>query len=152
MAAKTYYERRSFRNALKTYLESKGWPNDINYREGFKSGATITIPAVSVHFLPSNKHALQLGPSGEQTYRRIIQVDAYMESEDRAGAISDDVMDFMDVVPIDIVNESSVSLGSLICFDTDSIYSEILPPILNNPTIIQWRGVSRGTFEAHYSN
>ena len=151
MAAKTYYERRSFRTALKTYLESQGWPTDITYREGFQSDATIEVPTVAVHFLPYRKHTLQMAPVGENTYRRIIQVDAYMESEPRAMALADDVMDFMDLIPINIVNESSASLGTLICYDTDTISSETMPPILTNPKVDRWRSVTRGTFEAHYA-
>jgi hypothetical protein len=150
VAAKTYYERRSFRNALKTYLESKGWPTDLRYEEGFQTDAAITTPLVAIHFLPSEKRALQLAPMEENTYRRTIQVDCYMESEPRAMAICDDIMDFMDLIAITILNENAVNLGTLICFDTESINSEILPPNLGNPKVIRWRGVIRGGFEAHY--
>lgn len=151
MAAKTYYERRSFRNALKFYLESKGWPTSLRYEEGFQTDEVITVPLISIHFLPSEKRALQLAPADAGTYQRTIQVDCYMESEPRAMAVIDDIMDFMDLIAITILNESSVNLGTLICFDTDSVYSEVLPPNLGNPKVIRWRGVIRGIFEAHYS-
>jgi|SRR3972149_681521 len=151
MAAKTYYERRSFRNALKTFLETKGWIN-LNYGEGFQSEETIKVPMVSVYFLPNSGKAFQLGKTVENIYRRRVQIDCYMESESRAMAITDDIMDFMDITPIDIQNESSVSLGSLICYDTDSISSETMPPNLLNPKVNRWRGISSGTFEAFYSS
>ena len=151
MAAKEYYERRSFRTTLKTYLESKGWPTTMRYEEGFQTDETISVPLVAVHFLPTRSAPVQLGNTTEKAYVRIIQVDCYMESEPRAQAINDNIMDFMDEVPIIILNESAAILGSLICQDTASINSEVLTPNLGNPKVTRWRGVSRGTYEAFYN-
>jgi hypothetical protein len=147
--ARKYYERRSLRNALNTYLTSKSW-TDITYREGFANEETITVPLVAVHFLPTNSVPLQIGSGSEKLFKRVVQIDAYMESEPRADAICDDIMDFLDIVPVSIVDATSAMLGSLICQDTGSIYSETFAPILPNPKVIRWRGIVRATLEAHY--
>lgn len=151
MAAKTYFERRSLRNALEQYLVAAGWAgtNAPTYGEGFQSDETIGTPLVAITIVRPVRVSLQLG-NGEKMFNRTIQIDCYMETEPRAMAITDDISDFMDVIPINIVDNASVVLGSLICQDTESIYSEILPPILNNPKVIRWRGIVRGTYEAFY--
>jgi hypothetical protein len=150
---RTTLESRAFRTQVKAYLESQGWTGEsqLRYEEGFQTDATITVPMVAIHFLPSNSKALQLGNIDDKTFRRFIQVDCYMESEDRAGRIMDDVMDFMDLIPIAIVDLMTTdNVGSLICYDTDTISGEILSPNLNVPKVNRWRSIIRGTFEAFY--
>ena len=147
--ARKYFERRSFRNELSTYLTSKGW-TDVTYKEGFQGDTTISIPTVAIHFLPGSNKAFQLGSTGERLFKRVIQVDAYMESEPRADSISDDIMDFIDYTPVSIIDNTSAVLGSLICQDSESIYGETLKPILTDPKLLRWRGVVRATLEAHY--
>lgn len=151
MAGQSYYERRAFRTALEQYLIDAGWTgtNDLVYSEGFQSDDSITNPQVAISIVRPSRAALQLG-NGEKLFRRVFQVDCYMETEPRAMAITDNISDFMDLVPMNIVDQSSNILGSLICQDTESISSEILPPILGNPKVIRWRGIVRGTFEAFY--
>lgn len=153
MAAKTYYERRGFRLALQTYLETAGYTgtNAVSYREGFRSEQPIIPPTVSITIINPRKATLELAPDSN-LYRRTFQVDAYMESEERAMSICDLVMDFMDLIPIAIIDENNNGLGSLICYDTDSIVSDVLPPILTNPKSIRWRGVIKAPYEAHYPN
>jgi hypothetical protein len=149
--AKTYFERRSFRLALEHFLTDHGWvgSNAPTYAEGFQSDDAITTPLVAITLVRPTNMALQLG-NGEKLFRRIFQVDCYMETEPRAMAITDDICEFMDVVPMNINDNQSNILGTLICQDTESIYSEILPPILNSPKVIRWRGVARGTYDAFY--
>jgi hypothetical protein len=148
-------ERRAVLIAIQSYLESAGYtgPNAITYREGFRSDQPIVPPTVSVTFISPAKTALQMGGSGhDSVYKRTVQVDAYMESEQRASSVCDLVMDFMDLVPIGILDGTGSGVGSLICQDTESIISELLPPILTNPKSIRWRGVIKGVYEAYYPN
>jgi len=148
--ARKQYELRAFRNALNDYLGGLGW-TELEFREGFKSEKTIQVPSVAIHFLPSNKEELQIGGRGsEDLNRRLIQIDCYMETEDRAEAITDDCMDFIDLEAVLIKDPSDNTLGTLICKDTSSIYSETLPPLLTDPKLKRWRGVVRATLESHY--
>jgi|ERR1041385_3643372 hypothetical protein len=148
--ARKQYESRAFRLGLEAYLGLVGWTG-LDFREGFKSDKTIVVPGVAIRFLPSNKKSLQLGGRGnEDLNKRVIQIDCYMESEDRANAITDDCMDFLDFEPVYIKDPTDQVIGTLICQDTESIYAEVLPPILPDPRIKRWRGVVRATLEAHY--
>lgn len=147
--AKKSVERRCVRVALTTWLNARGWTT-VDYAEGFQSSATIFVPLVAVHFLPGNVKPFQIGNTTEKLYNRVVQVDCYMESEDRADGIMDDVMDFFDVTPIAIVDHNSTTLGSIICQDSESIYGEKLRPNLSEPKILWWRSIIRCTMEAHY--
>jgi hypothetical protein len=148
--ARKQFELRAFRNALDDYLGGIGWTG-LEFREGFKSEKTITVPTVAVRFLPSNKQEMQIGGRGsEDLNRRIVQIDCYMESEDRAEAITDDCMDFIDLETVLIKDPTDQTLGTLICRDTNSIYSEVLAPLLPDPILKRWRGVIRATLESHY--
>ena len=143
------YEIRSLSTALSTYLSTAGWTN-LTFKEGFRSEDTIVVPLIAIRYLPSTKKAIQLGgPSGEKLFQRILQIDAYMETEARSLAVTDDIMEFLDIVPVTIVNEAADVLGTLICQDTNSIYSDNSPPILTNPKVLRWRGIIRATLEAH---
>lgn len=147
--AKRNYEIRAFRDALNDYLGAAGWTG-LEFREGFKSEKLVQPPTVSVRFLPSNQKNLQIGgKGGESLLRRVVQVDCYMETEDRAGAITDDIMDFMELETVLIKDKDENLLGTLICTDTQSIYAEVFPPILTDPKVIRWRGVARATMETH---
>lgn len=152
MARRTY-EKRSFGNALTSYLQTKGWLN-LTYSEGYSSGKAITPPQIAVTIPPSSKLDLQLGRTvGEDSvFHRTIQIDAYMESEQRADAIIDDIMDFVDFSPVVIINPDGDILGSFICYNTDGIIGETLPPITTDPKIGRWRGVVKAPMEAHYPN
>lgn len=152
MAIRRRYEKRSFGTELTTYLQANGW--NVTYSEGWASDSAIAPPQIAVTFPPSTKKELQLGrvPGTDSLFRRIIQVDAYMESEIRADGIIDDIMDFIDVTPVNIVNESAAFLGTLICQDTETIYGETLPPITTDPKIGRWRGIVRAEVEVFYPN
>jgi hypothetical protein len=150
MARKTY-EITAFRAALNTYLSARGWTG-INYKERFPTESQIVVPTVAITFTqPSRASALQLGSTGEKTFRRIIQVDCFMENNERAEGISDDIMDFMDLEAVLIVDKmSDATIGTLICFDTDSIYADVVPPDLEIEKVNRWRAIVRGNYEAHY--
>lgn len=148
--ARQRYEKRSFGTALTTYLQAIGWV--VTYTEGYKSDSPIQPPQIAVTFPPSTRRELQLGrlPGKDSLFRRIVQVDAYMENEERADAIIDDIMDFIDITPISVVDQNTNFLATLICQDTESIFGEVLPPITTDPKIGRWRGVVRAQMEAHY--
>jgi hypothetical protein len=147
--AKKFHERRSLAKSLLTYLQGRGW-NLTGILEGFQSQETVIAPTVSVYFLPSAFEELEIGRT-KATFTRRVQIDAYMENEDRADAIGDDIMEFMDEVPI-VVEDANTQedLANMICYDTSSISSDTLPPILKEPRVKHWRNVSRATYETHY--
>lgn len=153
MTVRRRYEKRSFGNELITYLQAAGWTN-IQYSEGYQSDSAVAPPQIAVTFPPSSRKELQLGrvPGSESLFRRIIQVDAYMEDENRAEAIIDDIMDFIDLTPVSIVDPSSNFLGTLICQESETIFGETLPPLTSDPKIGRWRGVVRAQVEAFYAN
>lgn len=144
------FEIRAIRNGIDDYLGILGWLG-IEYREQFKSEEVIKVPTVAVRYLPSTKESLQLGgKGGEDLIRRVVQVDCYMETEDRAEKITDDIMDFFDLETIIIKDQNDVTLGTVICPNSESIYSEVIPPLLTDPKVLRWRGVIRATLESHY--
>ncbi len=145
----TLFEIRALNLALQTYLSGLGW-SGITFKEGYRSTDTITVPTIAYKYLPSRKTPFQLGTTSEKLVRRVIQITAYMESESRADQIIDDIMDFIELTPITIIDSTSAVLGTLNCIDTASIYGEAIPPLLTNPKSIQWRGVVRATLEAYY--
>lgn len=141
-------ERRSVRNELSTYLTAKGWTG-INFEEGFLKDEAIVVPCVSVHFLPSNFAALQIGRTSDNSITRVVQIDCYMESEPRADAISESIAEFLEITNIPIKNETNNEIGVLTS-ETESINWQTVPPILNNPKIIRWRAIIRVTYHAYY--
>jgi hypothetical protein len=147
--ARKISERKAVRDALETYLISKGWV--VTYREGFPVGNQVVVPMVAVHFVdPQRALSLQLGRTQEKLYSRDLQFDCYMDSENKADSIADDVMDFVDEVPIYIVDKmSGLTVGSLIS-NTESISSYTVPPDLQIEPINRWRAIIRGTYDAHY--
>jgi len=151
--ARRNYEKRAFGNALITYLGTKGW-SGLTYSEGYGNQHAIKPPQIAVTFPPSRKKELQLGrtSTSDAVFNRVIQVDAYMETEMRADAIIDDIMDFIDLTVVVINDPSSNFLGTLICQNTESIFGETLPPITNDPKIGRYRGVVKAQMEAHYPN
>ena len=148
MASRVYTERRSLRLALEDYLSPLGW--DVVYKEGWQSDATITVPTVAITFLKWNKRALQMGDNNPHLFIRPVQIDCYMEREDRAIGITDAIADFMELVPIQIVDSNNNFLGNLICFDDSSISANLFPLLITAPNVLHWRGITKGTYEAQY--
>lgn len=143
-----YMERRSLRNELSTYLTAQGWTG-INFEEGFLKDEAIVVPCVSVHFLPSNFKALQMGRNNSNSVKRVVQIDCYMESEPRADAITEVIADFIEIQTVSIKDQSSTEIGVLTS-ETESISWQTMAPIMNKPKIIRWRGIVRATFNAYY--
>lgn len=145
------YETRSFGTALVTYLGTKGW-SGLNYSEAFMFQKTIAPPQISVTIPTGNVKELQLGrvSQADKTYRRLVQVDAYMETERRAEAIIDDIMDFIDETAIIIVDPAGMTQGTFICPDSEAIIGEVFAPIITDPKLTRWRGAVRAPMEAHY--
>jgi hypothetical protein len=145
------YEITAFRTALSTYLVARGWTG-ITYRERFPTEAQVVVPMVAITFTqPSRKTALQIGGSTEQLYRRVVQVDCFMENGERAEDISDDIMDFMDLEAITISDKmTNQNVGTLICYDTETIFADVVPPDLEIEKVNRWRAIVRGNYEAHY--
>lgn len=149
--ARELIERASLTTALSAYVLTQGWA-DITFKEGFDVESTVAVPLIAVHFLPSGKQTLQLGDTDQKLFKRVVQFDAYMENENRAGAIIDDLMDFAELVSVtlvDVVNNST-PIGSLTCQDNDSIYGETFAPNLTDVKVKRWRGIVRATYEAFY--
>jgi hypothetical protein len=143
------HERRSFGLALVDYLEDRGW--NVTYSE--RDDTTVKAPQIAVQFVnPSGPKTLQLGGriNGEKYFIRNVQVDAYMENEGRADQIIDDIMDFIDLTAVEIKSPDSQTLGSFICWDSDRIYGDTLPPATSDPRNLGWRGIVRAPMEAHY--
>jgi len=146
MGRKQYYEKRSISTALQTYLATQSWTG-LTFKEGWKD-EEIQIGDVAIQILPSSPVLTDMGQHAS-TYTYTVQVEAYLESEPRAEAFEDAVMEFMDLASISIVDKNSTVLGSIIC-DTDSIRADTLPPVFTTPKVLWWRAVIRGKFEAHY--
>lgn len=147
--AKSYFERRSLSSALGTYLQNAGWT--VNIREGYFSNDAIESDTVAVTFLPSAIAELQIGRAAqEKTIVRRVQINAYMSNEHKASDIVDEIMEFVDMVPITVEDADDNDLASMICYDSSSISGDVVPPIMKNPSVTRWRGVIRGTYEVHY--
>ena len=149
--ARKYHERRSLANALRTYLDAKGW-NTTTIKEGYQHDDAVTPPLVSIYFLPSAFSELEIGRGdSKRNFVRRIQIDCYMESESRADAITDDIADFIDETPIIIKDvETDVELGFMYQPEYNGITMETVPPIMTQPNTNRWRGVVKCTLEAFY--
>lgn len=149
-----FFERRSFRNQLKTHLDAKGW-NDLNWAESFSSFPIeeIVPPFIGITVVDYGKEELEMGsdPNINKMYMRRVQVNIYMESEDRTDALCDEVMDFMDMEMITIKDNNNNTLGSMIS-DTESLISDTFEPDPEEPANLQWSGVIAGMYEVHYPN
>lgn len=152
--AKIISETRSFRNALKTFLESASW-SDLTFSEGW-SELDVTNPLVNIYIGEEGKTELEMGrTTTHKLFMRFAQVDVYMESEDRVRTICEDISDFMDTSSIeirDITSASGYLIGYMTCYNTEGIQSDLIPPIINDPEIIRWRGIVRAPYEAYYPN
>jgi hypothetical protein len=155
MASK-FFERRSVRNQLKIYLESKGWLN-LTWSEGYggdlQDMETVVPPFIAVLYDDMGREELEMGrdPNINKIFSRRAQINLYMESEDRLNSITDDISDFLDIEVIIIKDNSSNILGTLIS-DTETIIADLVPPIINNERNILWEGVVACSYQAHYPN
>lgn len=154
MARRTY-EKHSLGLALQSYLSDVGWTG-VTFQESGNNQKQLSNPQITVSFVPrSSRVALQLGSAGsgsseQSTFERIVQFDAYMETEKRAETIIDDIMDFAELETVSIIAPSGDTVGYMIVQDSESIYGDTLPPAGENPRIMKWRGVVRATYESYY--
>lgn len=151
MASK-FFERRSVRNQLKQYIESKGWVN-LTWAEGFSGFPDVIPPFIVITLDDFGREELQMGndPQKDKLLTRRVQIDIYMEDENRVNAITDDISDFLDIEPIYIKDNNNNLLGTLIS-DTSSILADIMSPDFEDPNNLEWRGVVSCIYEAHYPN
>lgn len=146
-------EQRSIRLNLATYLTNAGW-SDLEFSEGWDE-IDITNPLINVYVIDDGKQNLEMGrtASSHHLHSRTVQIDCYMESEQRVRAICNDVMEHLDEVSAIIVDNFTTSGVGYYSFpDSENILSDFLPPAVNNPEILRWRGVVRGSYEAYYPN
>lgn len=147
-----FFERRSIRNQLKTYLESKEWV-DMTWAEGFSAYEIQEIkpPFIGLILDDLGKDQLEMGsdPTRNKVYTRRLQVNVYMESEDRVSAILDDISDFMDIDVIIIKDNGNNTLGSMVS-DTDTIITKELDPSFSDEADLMWLGVATCMYETHY--
>ena len=148
--ANSYYERHNVALALSTFLASNSWtlPTII---EGFQSEEQITVPLVSVHFLPSRMFNLQMASGATKSLIRRVQFDAYMETEPRAEVIAGHIMEFVDDTVVNIVDPLGANIGVMYCTDNSTITASTTPPNLSNPRVTRWRAVVQATFDAYYN-
>ena len=153
MASK-FFERRAVRTQLKAYLETHGWIG-INWSEGFSTYTleTVTPPFIAVILDDLGRTELELGhdPTTNKVFDRRLQIDVFMEDENRVEALTDDISDFLDLETIIIKDNSGNALGSMIS-NTESIIAETDLPDLTGETNLRWSGTVVATYEAHYPN
>jgi len=152
-AAKQDLEINAIIAALNTHLQSTGW-GTFTFNHGFDVNTQISAPTMGLHFLPNGPEPLQMGDTNQKYYRRVLQIDSYMDTRGRAIALNDELMDYLDLMAVSIADplNGNAIVGSIACYDTDSIYSEIAPPNLNNPKVIRWRAITRATLDSFYPN
>lgn len=147
-----FFERRAVRNQLKTHLDAHGW-NDLVWAEGFTALTLDTVkpPFIAVMLDDMGKEELEMGsdPETNKTFTRRLQVNVYMESEDRVEALSDTISDFLDLEAIIIKDNSNNVLGSMIS-DTSSIIAQTNEPALNQESNLDWEGLITCIYDVHY--
>jgi len=147
--AKRYYERRALATALDTQLQGLGY-NITEVREGYDNVTELEPPIVVVTFQPSKMDTQEMG-RGDATplFRRLVQIDCFMENEPRADSITDDIGDFIDAAFISVVDQEDTQIARMRSI-TDSIELETVSPNLSDPLWKHWRGIIRVTYEVQY--
>jgi hypothetical protein len=115
----------------------------------------IDKPLVNVYVIPDHKVNLELGAqsSVHKLFEHTVQIDVFMESEERVKTICEDIMDYLDSAALTITDLFTTSgIGYLSFPKTESIVADFLPPSFNDPEILRWRGSVRGDFESYYPN
>lgn len=147
-----FFERRSIRNQLKTYLEDKGW-DDLTWAEGFTAYTldVVAPPFIGVILDDLGREELELGADSttNKAYTRRLQINVVMESEDRVEALSDDISDFLDLEVIIIKDNGGNTLGSMIS-DTSSILTRTEDPLLDQEANLDWSGTVSCMYDVHY--
>jgi hypothetical protein len=137
---------------ITTYLSSHGYTG-IEINSAFIADEQIKPPMMSLYYLPSGPEPFQMGNTTEKLYKRVLQIDLYMESRQKVTALVDLFMDYLDTMAIYLIDPmTGTTVGSLTCQDTDSIYGQVVTPTFDKARIVRWRGILRGTVQAHYPN
>jgi hypothetical protein len=138
--------------SINTYLSSHNFTS-IEINSGFIADEQIMPPMISLYFLPNGPEPFQLGNTTEKLYKRVLQFDIYMENRQRVTTLVDLLMDYLDTTAIYLSDPiQGIIVGSLTCQNTDSIYGQVVTPNWEKAKVIRWRGIVRGTLEAHYPN
>lgn len=150
-ASRQELELAALSSAFSTHLSSTGW-GTIPFNDGFEVDEQLRPPLIAIQFLPSGPEPFQMGDTVEKYYRRVMQLDVYMTTKARVSALNDELMDYIDLMAVSIADPmvGNTVVGSITCQNTDSIYSEIAPPNLENPKVRRWRGIVRATLDMHY--
>jgi hypothetical protein len=136
-------------DAVEDFLTAKGYTNLV-YTDGYQPDTIVQSPHVAVSMPPTSQTELQLGRGDERTYTRLVTINAYMENEGRASDVVDALMEFLDEVCVVIRDHTGAELGTMIVYDTESIRGEVIPPIMNVPEELRWRGTAQGRYESYY--
>lgn len=138
---------------IATYLASHGYTG-IEINSAFITDEQIKPPIISLYYLPNGPEPFQMGNTTEKLYKRVLQIDLYMENRQRTTALVDLFMDYLDTTAIYLTDpmQNDAVVGSLTCQDTDSIYGQVVTPTVEKAKVVRWRGIVRGTLEAHYPN
>lgn len=138
---------------ITTYLSSHGYTG-IEINSAFIADEQIAPPLISLYYLPNGPEPFQMGNTTEKLYKRVLQIDLYMESRQKVTALVDLLMDYLDTFAVYLTDpmQNNAVVGSLTCQDTDSIYGQIVTPTVERPRVARWRGILRATLEAHYPN
>jgi hypothetical protein len=136
---------------INTHLSSRGFAN-IEINSAFIADEQIEPPMISLYFLPNGPEPFQLGNTVEKLYKRVLQIDMYMESRQRVTTLVDILMDYLDTMAIYIEDpmQNDAIVGSITCQNTDSIYGQVVTPNPSKAKVSRWRGIVRGTLECHY--
>jgi hypothetical protein len=138
-------------SAITTFLSSNGF-NNVEVNSGFIVDEQIIPPMLSLYYLPNGPEPFQLGNTTEKLYKRVLQVDLYMDTRQKVTTLVDLLMDFFDTMAIYIEDpmQNNAFVGSVTCQNSDSIYGQVVTPNFEKPKVIRWRGIVRVTIEAHY--
>lgn len=152
--SRVFWERRAVRTALQTYLESNGW-DSLRYDEGWPDpakAAVVTPPQIVVEVSLNNNLEFQLGRTlPEKIFVRAVQIDAYMESEDRVNTLLEEIAIFVDSVVINVNNADNTTIGTMLCYSSEDISMATFPPIIT-PEILRWRGALTAIYIVQYPN
>lgn len=145
-------ESRTLRAGLSSRLSTIGW-SELTYAEGW-GDIDIENPLLNIYIVDNGKASLEIGRTNQhKLFNRVAQIDVYMESEDRVRAICEDVMEYLDETSFTVNDLLTTSgIGYMSFPESESITSIFLPPSMNSPEILRWRGSVRGRYEAYYPN
>lgn len=152
--SKIFWERRAVRVTLESQLQSSGWDN-IAYKEGWGDPENVDViepPQMTIDVIPVSRLELELGRvTTTQVYPRSVQIDIYMEREERVRTLEEEIFDIFDTTVFQIKDAADVIVGYILSSSSEDIQIATFPPIIT-PEIMRWRGVVQSLMLAHYPN